>query len=361
MDITRHSLPGRPQDGLGELTLMFQRYKPYAAPADTRSSVVLVFSHSVASHKETWEPIAEYLFEFQGATTSEGVHIAEVWSMDSPNHGEAAAVNEEALLDRPRGFSAYECGRGIQTLLNSGLVVPDTKIVSIGHSAGACIMICCTTEYSLDRLPFASMILIEPTMMTEEAFVQWLAKRRPTQDIGKGGRSSREAAPYLPKQTEMRTDSWASRAAAHTWLRARRPWKRWDPSSLALFVKYGLRDLPTATYPTSTEGVTLACTRVQETAGYMYERDGVDATARLADLCARIPVHCIFGAENDFVKVETQHDLCDAARGRRMTSVSKIAGAGHLVTQEKPYELARAIWTALIHDYALHKNLVSKL
>jgi hypothetical protein len=64
---------------------------------------------------------------------------------------------------------------------------------------------------------------------------------------------------------------------------------------------HGLRDLPTATHPARTHGVTLACTRAQETAGYMYERDGVDATEQLTVVCPRIPVHCIFGTENDLV------------------------------------------------------------
>jgi hypothetical protein len=36
--------------------------------------------------------------------------------------------------------AGYEWGRGVRTLFDSGLIVPDTNIVSIGHSAGACIM-----------------------------------------------------------------------------------------------------------------------------------------------------------------------------------------------------------------------------
>lgn len=34
-----------------------------------------------------------------------------------------------------------------------------------------------------------------------------------------------------------------------------------------------------------------------------------------------------------------------------MASVDYVPGAGHLIVQERPRELARAIWTALASDF----------
>lgn len=64
---------------------------------------------------------------------------------------------------------------------------------------------------------------------------------------------------------------------------------------------YGFRDLPTALYPDRSDGVTLACTRAQETAGYIYHQDGIDSLDRLSELCATVPVHCILGEKIDVV------------------------------------------------------------
>lgn len=77
----------------------------------------------------------------------------------------------------------------------------------------------------MDSLPYTSMILVEPTIMTAEAYALWLAQP-----------GSASAIKRVPAAVNARTDIWESRAAAHKWLRARHPWKRWDARSLATFV-----------------------------------------------------------------------------------------------------------------------------
>ena len=62
-------------------------------------------SHDHNADKETWEPTIEHLFEIQ-EFAADGLRIGEVWSSDSPNHGQAAVINEEALLRRPQGICA---------------------------------------------------------------------------------------------------------------------------------------------------------------------------------------------------------------------------------------------------------------
>ncbi|KAJ7127308.1 alpha/beta-hydrolase, partial [Mycena crocata] len=281
--------------------------------------------------KETWESVIQYLFEFRRGDPS-GAPITEIWSAESPNHGESAAINEKPLLERSHGLSGYQWGRGIQALLKSGLI-SSTHIASVGHSAGACVMVLSTDGYPLDDLPYFSMILIEPTTMTKELLEDALKKPLEMNRVTDAVRKRR--------------DIWESRESAGAWLKVRFPWKRWDARSLDRFVKYGLRDMPTAAYPDRERGVTLSCTREQEALGYAYEQDGVDAMERLKGLCRHIPVHCIFGAQFDFVPDRTRRAICDETQGRRMASITTIPNTGHFVTQEKPYELAHVIWTAL--------------
>lgn len=104
--------------------------------------------------KETWEPFIQSLFLLQPQT---GVRVGEVWSSESPNHGQSAIMNEDALVKRPQGICAcsvsshlsmtwltvfaagYLWGRAISSLLNSGLIV-GKEIVGVGHSVGSTIM-----------------------------------------------------------------------------------------------------------------------------------------------------------------------------------------------------------------------------
>ncbi|KAJ7463440.1 alpha/beta-hydrolase [Mycena galericulata] len=333
-DVTSHILYSS-DSSIAGLGLAFKRYRPLATNGLKHSGatrVALVFAHCVGTHKETWVPVIEYLYQFQSSASC-SVIIAEAWSMDSPNHGEAAAINEKALLERPQGITAYDWAKGVQTLLESGLVSSD-RVVSIGHSAGACIQVLSTISNSPEVLPYSSMILIEPTMMTKEIFAQGSELSEVTRVID---------------AVKKRRDTWESREVARAWFAKRLPWKRWDTRVLDAFIQYGLRDLPTATYPDRGSGVTLSCTREQEAVGYIYHQDGVDGNERLKDLCPRIPVHCIFGAEIDLVTNKTHRGVYE---GRRMASITRIPNAGHLVTQEAPFKVAQHIWKALNHDYA---------
>ena len=86
---------------------------------------------------------------------------------------------------------------------------------------------------------------------------------------------------FLTEGAVKRRDIWPSREEANNVFRER-SFKSWDPRVIGLHVvcvhtsvrcfvlaligrqKYGLRELPTLTYPDKTEGVTLSCTKVQE-------------------------------------------------------------------------------------------------
>ena len=53
--------------------------------------------------KEHWEPTLEFLYALLGASSAapgpsgQGVRIREAWSIECPNHGDAAVLNESVL------------------------------------------------------------------------------------------------------------------------------------------------------------------------------------------------------------------------------------------------------------------------
>ncbi|THH31621.1 hypothetical protein EUX98_g2571 [Antrodiella citrinella] len=147
---------------------------------------------------------------------------------------------------------------------------------------------------------------------------------------------------------KKRRDIWPSREVAYDWFANRWPWKFWDKRELNLYVKYGLHDLPTRTYPDRTDGVTLACTRIQEASGYIYYQDGIDSLDRLSELCSIIPVHCILGDRVEVVSDDIREATVDPAQGRKMASIITIDDSGHAAVQEHPEVVGDAVWKILI-------------
>ncbi|KAI0064411.1 hypothetical protein BV25DRAFT_319695 [Artomyces pyxidatus] len=282
----------------GDLTYSWQRCRPNgdSVVPSTRMEdpFVLVFIHCLGTHKETWLPTVERIFEIQAAAQRDGnaqslaTAVKEVWLLDLVNHGCSAIANEAALHKHPDISSVSRHSRMLRKLWQSGLT-DSTKIVAVGHSAGACVTSMSTLGYSLQALPYTTVIAIEPAMLPRAAF----ATRY----------ENFPQAMVLKEEAKTRKDVWASRAAAHEWFRRRLPWKRWHPRVLELFVEHGLRDLPSVTYPGLKKGVTLSCTRAQEALWLANHELGVESLERLRELCTVIPVHFIFGSECDVMYV----------------------------------------------------------
>ncbi|OJT03415.1 hypothetical protein TRAPUB_5992 [Trametes pubescens] len=181
------------------------------------------------------------------------------------------------------------------------------------------------------------MILVEPTMMTREILKNALEKDT-----------------HLIRAVEVarkRKDIWPSREAAREYFSTRLPWRRWDKRVLDLYTEHALYDLPTSTYPDK-KGVTFTITRAQEAGSMSHHEDGFDALDILQSICPVLPVHTVFGEHDDMVPVETQEAIVSVAEGRRMKSIVRVAGAGHLVVQEDPCGTALAIWGILQGEYA---------
>lgn len=76
--------------------------------------------------------------------------------------------------------------------------------------------------YHINKLPFSSLILIEPGFISPEMLerVSNMGIRYET----------------LITMAKTRKDTWPSREAARVWISTRLPWKFWTPRSLDLFV-----------------------------------------------------------------------------------------------------------------------------
>ncbi|KAI9060876.1 alpha/beta-hydrolase [Trametes sanguinea] len=340
LEATNFTLPGLEDDG--GLINAVVRYRPESPGTEVsttpferpRVQLALVLLHAISSHKESWLPTVEHLFELQQTAPTNAFAIAEVWSLDGPNHGHAGVMNQHKLVGRVPGPQA---ARAILVFLNSGLIAPGSTIVAIGHSAGACIMVQSTDDCPVSQLPFSSLIMVDPPMMTPEILQKALREGWPLVraiDIAK-----------------KRKDVWPSRAAAKEWLAKRWPWSRWDPRVLDLYVEHALCDLPTAAHPDLQEGVTLSTTREQEAWGYGGYDDAHASLERLKELCPAIPVHSVFGGQIDMVPLEGQATIVDETVGRRMRSIVRVAQSGHLIVQENPRDLALALWGILHEDY----------
>jgi hypothetical protein len=64
---------------------------PYQKSSD---AFILVLTHALGVHMETWEITADRLFMLSTSANSE-VKICEIYSIESPNHGRSAVVNAE--------------------------------------------------------------------------------------------------------------------------------------------------------------------------------------------------------------------------------------------------------------------------
>ncbi|ESK91024.1 alpha/beta-hydrolase [Moniliophthora roreri MCA 2997] len=324
-------LPGQPEEG--GILFPFCRYIPnYCYPDGTgrRKKIALVFLHSVGTPAETWLPVIENICQLDVSSGKTPI-IGELWLAELPTHGHGALVNEESLLHRPQGVSVAGWARGLQVLLGSNLI-SSKHVIGIGHSAGACSLSMSTIGV-LHKVQYSSLILVDPPI--QPTFDEIISR------------------PFVPpeqleqirKAAKLRKDIWPSRESARAWLASRSPWKHWDPKVLDLHIEYGLRNLPTRTYPEKTEGVTLTLTREQESAGFLYPDEAIESMHWLARLGSKVPIHCIFaGKEINRTKFPVRKPT---DKRSPIASISKVDDAGHLVVQEKPRELARTIWSVV--------------
>ncbi|RDB28270.1 Abhydrolase domain-containing protein mpaH [Hypsizygus marmoreus] len=323
------------------LVVTAKRYWKQSSPyLDDPEALTLIFAHGTGFHKEQWEPTMDEL-----NILLEGNHgafkVREMWSIDAPNHGDAAVLNEKALKwGYEPVFGWEEYGRTLHAFLTgfgTGVDVDFSKrrLVGIGHSMGASCLIL-SLGYS-PTIKFESLILCELMSMAQ--------------------RYTGKPSSMLVNGAVNRRDIWPTREDAYKLLKSRPAWKAWDDRVLRIFVNEGMRPLPTVDYPDKTDGVTLKCSRIQETACYRDPLGPSRPYIMLKHVAKRLPVHMIYGAIDDYIPREVKEDVVKNAAGgeENLASLSRVENAGHLVIQMNPTGLAQRIHEALFLTFGSRK------
>ncbi|KAH8830962.1 Alpha/beta hydrolase family-domain-containing protein [Flagelloscypha sp. PMI_526] len=315
----------------------------FEAYSEDPDALTLIFLHGTSFCKEIWEPTLDSLFRM--ASMPGVLKIREAICIDCPNHGEASAFNDDALL-QPEFFNNFTCEKyalAVHHFLDAGpeagakIDFRQRNLVGIGHSLGGVAM--CILQSLEPLVNFSSMIIVEPL-------------------LSPAGPEHLERLRYvLVKGAYERRDVWPDRTQAMHALRKRQRTSKWDPSTLVLFVRHAIRQHPGARHKDAPYlGVTLACSRDQEAAMY---RDVDGPTKPIADLnkaCARMPVHLIIGGINDFISPRIHAAMTDVKSGRRFASVTKIEETGHLIPLEVPEKLGEVLYACLVDSSASISN-----
>ncbi|KAI0943283.1 hypothetical protein AcW1_002487 [Taiwanofungus camphoratus] len=341
------------------LLITAKRYWVPKLASNTPEALTLIFAHGTGHHKEQWEPTIEDLYEQLGrAGNGSAVAIREAWSIDCPNHGDAAVLNEQTLKWGYSVFSWEEYARAVHiflTGLGTGVDInfSQRNLVGVGHSMGAAALILAGTF--TPKLSFKSLVLVEPMIFPQDPH----------------GASSKLTG-FLTQSAEKRRDIFPSREEALAWLQSRPGYKTWDSRVLRAFVDHGLRDLPTSDYPDKKEGVTLKCPRVHEASCYRDHTNigRVRAYNYLVSLCAAVPVHIMYGEIDDYISNDVRNYVLTRGAQDKYASHRLIEGSGHLVSlsptlsrvpQTRPRALAEAIWAVLNQESACKNKAKSRL
>ncbi|PPR03106.1 hypothetical protein CVT24_012411 [Panaeolus cyanescens] len=318
--------------------------KKYTRPGSSEGRITLLLAHGAGFFKETWEPVIEDLFELDDGKSGHFV-VREAWALDCQNHGEACTLNEGQLSGNLGLLTIWDYADAFATLIKSGLLEAKDgdrhQIFLCGHSAGAVGVTLSTSFFNPpSRLPLSGLILIDPPISS---------KAMANQDS--------DMYRIIESTTPERRDTWDNSDAAIAWLEKRIPWAMWDKRVFSIYVKYGLRPLPTAYYPDKTTGVTLTTHRLAENVAFTGKRFSLDALDRLNTICRHLPVHLVYGDRNDMFEREFQDSIVCKEEGRTFASVTRLEDVGHLVVQEAPTALAQTLFSILTNSSSVHSTM----
>ncbi|KAJ7253912.1 Alpha/beta hydrolase family-domain-containing protein [Mycena rebaudengoi] len=291
------------------LKMTAKRYTSSDYPADIRG-LTLIFAHGVGGCKEQWEPMLGDLFRLQHSKAPHQ-RIYEAWAVDRQNHGDAALLNKgELSTSRPDGVSSYEWADAIAAFARSSRM-RGKRLVAVSHSAGALALVGSTRAMNLSAIPYTAFVLIEPTIVSADDFTG-----------------------HIEKTT--RRDEWPSREVAHQWMKARYPWKVWDPRMLKALIDHGLTE-------TSDSKVTPKCSKQQESNCYPDTFAHFDSMNQITRIWRTVPVHIIWGTRNDeLIPESARGSVSDPSQGRGAASITRMKG-GHMLLQESPHYLALTV------------------
>ncbi|KAI0061135.1 hypothetical protein BV25DRAFT_1917103 [Artomyces pyxidatus] len=300
------------------LLVSVKRYWVPGFESTDPSAPTLVLTHGISFHKEQWEPVLEDLYDIISATPHSiggKVGIRDAWAIEAPTHGESAVLNEDFLHTQAgltvSSFTTYK--KAIHLVLSGqgkGVDVDfrTRNLVAVGHSMGCIALIMSKTL--VPPIPWRSAIFLEPVII------------HPTLDLN--------AVSSFVFAAKKRRVVWPSRDVARKALL--KAFKNWDPRVVDVYVKHGLRELPTSEFPDKTEGVTVKCPRAVEIEAYSDHDERLKGPLHLASFCAAIPTHVIFGALEDHVPARNRHFIANEVADGKFKTISVVDAAGHLVS-----------------------------
>ncbi|KAH9921086.1 hypothetical protein B0H21DRAFT_202813 [Amylocystis lapponica] len=262
--------------------------------ADDPQALTLVCAHALSVSKECWNPVVD---DFFALTRNRGsrVRVRDIWSIEAPNHGDFAVLNEDTLrwgysscasahatlltLPRPSRLAGVRAlrpplphrarhrrrrrlqppqARRHRPFLGRrrDVCMPALEYATRSHLAFffPCIRFASVHARTLSatwmpKLAFESVILVEPLILPLPEFWPWWTR----------------LAAFFLNSARKRPDVWPSREAAFADLMSKKAFSRWDPRAVRIYATEDVQDLLTATYPDQ-EGVTLKCTKAYEAA-----------------------------------------------------------------------------------------------
>ena len=247
-----------------DLFLHVKQYTPSDQSHSQLSAITIIGAHANGFPKELYEPLWDDLFR---ALKKQGLAIRGIWIADVAQQGMSGVLNEDKLGSDP---SWNDHPRDLLCMVNHFRKEMSRPLVGVGHSMGGNHLV--NLAYMHPRL-LTSLVLIDPVIQNGFSVA------------ADGSRHSH------PQASTFRRDNWPSRAEAASSVKKSKFYQSWDPRVLDLWIRYGLRTLPTAIYPTESNGfdhsghddgpVTLTTTKHQEVFTFLRPNfDGVDANGR---------------------------------------------------------------------------------
>ncbi|PCH38438.1 hypothetical protein WOLCODRAFT_130894 [Wolfiporia cocos MD-104 SS10] len=317
----------------------------YVRKDNNGNGVTLFFAHANGFPKEIWEPALLRLLEAH-RTSHATYAIDEIWAWEAVNHGDACLINANNLSgmydwqDNSRDMLQFLLYYLPSTSSSSALPthlprlrestaqrrksygIETRTLIGVGHSLGGCTI---TRAAVAEQRLFSSLILVDPII-------------RPY-PVGPliGGRTRA----FLPGAIQ-RQHRWTSRDEARKKFLSSPFFAAWDSAVLEVYLECGLYDDPDGGVKLKMSGIHEALT-FSETMTPFETWDLVDA------LDPQIELRWIVPGKNPPEDAGIREQLV----WRRPTNSSNIiiTSSDHLITQEKPAELAGEIHAFLERKY----------